>query len=549
MKSLRMMAVAGCVLALSGCGEEQDGLELSSAESLEKAPVALDQQLFEDVRYMRGLVEKSSEPFVMINFADDRQFRYALNRLKAAGKTPDNAPELFEGIFEARDRALLTRQIDAAPETYNHLIANILQDSKNADRITTDAYSTIKGGAATSYLDIIMYDGTTGAVLGDQFVEEQKSAGTDMNVRTAGTLAKDQGGKRYVIVDSFSCNDTTGEVRCSTSSVGTHLKLPGKLQAPVDQQLPGVPLDGMLTVCLNRSWLYDAYDCEYKMDGTGGNIVFPLKGEMNFEGAITKVKKAYVALGLANNGGACKPSLDFLKNVIIDGSRVRWDIPVANFGRNCFSHQADVNINIGVEVDVNLNGTNISGFGTISSQASDSNATIPQIQFASSCLAKGTEIRLADGSLLPVERVGQDMRVLADVDGLALSVTDMSIGVEDVPMLRLEDSFGHSLLLTEGHPVMTEEGPQRADALRLGDVLFTEQGPALLTSIGYEVYDGSVHNLKLGNAVERKLVGDEPAAFFANGILVGDGRVQLELANARDREVSTLHWQGLKARR
>lgn len=549
MKSFRMMAVAGCVLALSGCGEEQDELDLSSPESQEKAPVSLEQQLFEDVRYMRGLVERSEAPFVMINFADDRQFRYALNRLKAAGKTPDNAPELFEGIFEARDRALLTRQADAAPDTYNHLIANILQDSQNTDRIITDAYSTIKGGAATSYLDIIMYDGITGAILGDQYVEEQKSAGTDMNVRTAGTLAKDLGSKRYVIVDSFSCNDTTGEVRCSTSSVGTHLKLPGKLQAPVDQTLPGVPLDGMLTVCLNRSWLYDAYDCEYKMDNTGGNIVFPLKGEMNFEGVITKVKKAYVALGLANNGGACKPSLDFLKNVVIDGSRVRWDIPSANFGRNCFSHQADVNINIGVEVDVNLNGTNISGFGTISSQASDSNATIPQIQFASSCLAKGTEVRLADGSLMAVEQVGQDVRVLADIDGLALSVTDMSIGVEDVPMIRLEDSFGHSLLLTEGHPVMTEDGPQRADALRLGDVVLTEQGPALLTSIGYEVYDGSVHNLKLGNAAERKLVGDEPAAFFANGIMVGDGRLQLELANAFDRAHSTLHWQGVKARR
>lgn len=528
MKSLRTMTMAGCVLALAGCGNES--LELSTYES-EAAAFA---QRKADTLYFLDLVAKSPLPYVKLNFADDRHFRFALNRLEAGGRTPENAPELYDGIQEARELALAHRGPSDVemPSGYSHLIANILQEPSKPDRITTDAFTTTQGGSPKTYIDVVMTNGDTGTLLGEQIVEEETNEGTNLTARTQGDMPTGKGSTGHVIVDSFACSDADGTTKCSVSSVGTHLKKPGKLLAPYDQTLPGVPLDGMITVCLNRSWLYDAYDCEYAMEGTGGNIIFPFKGEMEFDGDITKIKKAWLEMSLANNGGACRPQLDFLSYIKQDVSRpgfITWDIPKASFGKNCFSHQADVNININVQVDINLDGTNISGLGTISSQTDNGNATIPEIQFASSCLAAGTQIRLSDGQLEAVEQLDQTDRVLADTDGLQLSIMDLSLGVEDVPMIRLEDSLGHSLLLTEGHPVVTLDGLKRADALTLGDMVRTEAGAALLTKVSYERYDGTVHNLKLGSSAERRLIGNEDTTFFANGILVGDGRLQAEL--------------------
>lgn len=526
MKSLRTMTMAGCVLALAGCGTEL--AELTAYES-EAAALA---QRKADTLYFRDLVAKSPLPYVKLNFADDRHFRFALARLQAGGRTPENAPELYDGIFAAREKALAHRGAPDAemPAGYSHLIANILQDYSNPDRITTDAFTTTQGGSPNAFIDVAMF-AKSGDQLGKQVVEEETDEGTNLTARTQGDLPTGQGNSGFVIVDSFACSDADGDTKCSTSSIGTNLKKPGKLLAPYDQSLPGVPIDGMITVCLNRSWLYDAYDCEYTMDNTGGNILFPFKGEMAFDGDITQIKKGWLEMSLANNGGACRPQLDFLSYIKKDVSRpgyITWDIPKANFGKNCFSHQADVNININVQVEINLNGTNIDGLGTISSQAGG-NATIPEIQFASSCLAAGTQVRLANGQLEAVEQIDQTDRVRADTDGLELSVMDLSLGVEDIPMIRLEDSLGHSLLLTEGHPVVTVDGLKRADALTLGDLVRTEAGEAVLTRVAYETYDGTVHNLKLGSPAERRLINHDDTTFFANGILVGDGRLQAEL--------------------
>lgn len=532
MKFMRVMMMAGCALALVGCGDETDELDLNGSGQ-EDSALSVQETRLSDLEYMRSLVKASKDPWVMIDLADERQYRFVVNRLMENGRTPDNRPELFEKLSEARDMAIQGKSLPQAQDSYAHLIANILQSPNNSDKIETDAFSTVRGGAPASYIDVSMYSGT-GALLGEQVQKEASNEGASMVVHTGGILPAKTGDQGYVIVDSMAYNDSSGFLETSFSSIETHLKKPGKLQAPFDQALPGVPLDGIITVCLNRSWLYDAYDCEYKMDNTGGNILFPLKGEIPFDGTVTKIVKAWIQLSLANNGGSCKPSLDFTSQVSIDPTtkdRVKWDIPKANFGRNCFAHQADVNINIGIQVDVNLGGTtNVGGFGSISSQSTNSNATIPEIQFASSCLAAGTEVRMADGSLTPVEKVGQESRVLSDVDGLALTVMDLSLGVEDVPMLRLEDNLGHSLLLTEGHPVVTVDGVKRADELQPGELVHTEDGVALLTKVNYEVYDGTVHNLKLGNPAERKLVDTNATTFFANGFMVGDGRMQADIA-------------------
>jgi len=47
-----------------------------------------------DMKYVRSLMPERTN--ATLNHADDRQHRFVLARLKMAGKTPENSPELFK---------------------------------------------------------------------------------------------------------------------------------------------------------------------------------------------------------------------------------------------------------------------------------------------------------------------------------------------------------------------------------------------------------------------------------------------------------------------
>ncbi|MFY0576703.1 hypothetical protein ACN28S_22325 [Cystobacter fuscus] len=53
-----------------------------------------------DQRYLEGLT--APETRIRLNLADPRQHRFALARLKLAGKTPANSPHLFEAMEQRR---------------------------------------------------------------------------------------------------------------------------------------------------------------------------------------------------------------------------------------------------------------------------------------------------------------------------------------------------------------------------------------------------------------------------------------------------------------
>jgi len=538
MKRILISSMAGCAVLLGACVTE--GPDLQSSNDVEAVELTLTDRSQEDFQYMMQLAQSTDLPYVKIDVADPIQYRYIRKVLARQGMTPQTHPDLFQGIEEAHRLALqlgderqsvpsLSDEMEAG---YTHLIANILPRNGNSLDLTSDAYLSVPEGTPYATLTHYVMD-NNGNPLSEGVSIEEYDGGTDLTANVEGMLQTgDTDGEesRCVYADSTATTFRDGVARITWVPVNSCDSRSGVLQDPRDQELPGVPLDGIITVCLNRSWLYDAYDCEYTMEGTGSNLIFPLKGEMEFGGTVVELVKAWASMGLPNNGGGCNPSLNFLDAITIDADnprRISWDIPRADFGGRCFAHQQEVALNIAVEVIVENAGTTLPGFGSISSQTIEPGAIIDKIKFAFSCLAEGTQIRMADGLLMPIETIEQDDQILADRDGMVLSVMDMSIGVEDLPMYRLWDSLGHSLLLTGGHPVVLSHGEVvRTDQIFLGDELITEEGPSIVTRIDLEVYDGQVFNLKLGNDRERRYVERNETTMFANGILVGDGRVQ-----------------------
>jgi intein/homing endonuclease len=109
----------------------------------------------------------------------------------------------------------------------------------------------------------------------------------------------------------------------------------------------------------------------------------------------------------------------------------------------------------------------------------------------------------------------------------SLTVADTAKGFETVPMVRIEDEKGRSLLMTEMHPIqVVERGMVTAKHLKEGDMVMTQSGPSRLVHVTRQKYDGTVHNLKVGTGVETQSLGNDQTVVYANGFLVGDGQIQ-----------------------
>lgn len=150
---------------------------------------------------------------------------------------------------------------------------------------------------------------------------------------------------------------------------------------------------------------------------------------------------------------------------------------------------------------------------------------VPQIDILYGCLAAGTKIRMADGSEMPVEQFdgGGRETVLVGHGRTPTPVSGTVKGLEEIPIVVIEDDGGHKLRLTQQHPVPTPGGVVLARHLQPGTEVYTEVGKATLVSVERESYDGEVWNLKIGTPEEAAL---GLTTVYANGILVGDLNMQ-----------------------
>jgi hypothetical protein len=165
---------------------------------------------------------------------------------------------------------------------------------------------------------------------------------------------------------------------------------------------------------------------------------------------------------------------------------------------------------------------------TLSGQQIGNTAFIDALQFYWGCVAARTRVRMADGTTRAIRDVRDGDRVAGE-DNTTWVVSGVTTGEERKPMVRVTTADGASVLVTDGHPVMTPAGPLVARALAVGDSVITDAGRSTIVAIEEEMCDEGVFNLLLDAAD-----GSTPplASFYADGILVGDDRMQAMVERA-----------------
>lgn len=174
----------------------------------------------------------------------------------------------------------------------------------------------------------------------------------------------------------------------------------------------------------------------------------------------------------------------------------------------------------------------------LANESTEYKELFPPLTFRWSCLAEGTQVRMANGETKQIENINYGEKVRAN--GMDLTVVDLSIGEESKPMIRIIDDKQNSLLLTRTHPIMTkDQGMLWASELSVGDQVFTEKGLSTLVVVSQEIFAGKVYNLKLGNQTEQKTMKLNSNMVFADGFLVGDLAMQSDFT-FREKKINIL---------
>ncbi|MBK3802469.1 hypothetical protein GAY33_25205 [Azospirillum brasilense] len=152
----------------------------------------------------------------------------------------------------------------------------------------------------------------------------------------------------------------------------------------------------------------------------------------------------------------------------------------------------------------------------------DGVAFIKPIVFVWHCLVAGTQITLADGTTKAVEDFTSE-DVVVSGDGTR-PVQATLAQPHSGPITVLEFADGATLAGSATHPVVTPAGTVHAGALAVGDTVLTRHGTTTVTATRQEIQTGGgLFNLWLVPE------GDGPTTMIANGIVVGDYQIQVQL--------------------
>lgn len=183
-----------------------------------------------------------------------------------------------------------------------------------------------------------------------------------------------------------------------------------------------------------------------------------------------------------------------------------------------------VNIN-GAEVTVNTYvGSNI--------EEDKTHCKIQKVFLQWGCLGKNTLIMMADGTYKIISnlRIGE---LVNTGKGIA-EIYNIYSG-HQLNVVNLETESGKRLLMTNGHPVLTERGWVRAENLNASDKVINAEGKTeALKALFPSIYDDKIYNLQLNT---------EEHQFVAEGIVVGDFMLQNTKLNGENTDNTSIKGQ------
>jgi hypothetical protein len=504
-----------------------------------------------DRQYMRSMAKRGVA--MTIDHTDPRQHRFALTRMKIAGKTPANSPQLFKQMERAQYAAPVPEAQkyarvagDGSLQSQHHMLST----GKTAVAGTAEsaALASRKDPLSYGYVDCNVYDGE-GNPLGDTSYLEVYGNMPFFSPKCTGDLGYAQ--DTMLEGDSFLTENLVNGNTLNQSYILSNT-VPADANIPTFASTVAAPADinhnGTTLVCLQRA---DS-DCDYFINNSQHLLKLPLQGSITITNAqfVTRLidtyktgadtsSQIYVTLTSTHGGGCTLPQFaitDFWNSVTATTTQISWDLNTdttrwAQFSPDCALVQDRVDLTMDLYLPVTGIGFN-SNLEVLLSTVAESGSPYayyqitPPIRETNSCLAAGTQIATADGKTRNIE----DLHVgdtVANPYAASLTVEDTTIGTESTPMVHIVDDHGRELLMTEMHPLyVVDHGIVAAKHLRVGDEVKTIGGSSKLVRISRESYGGKVHNLRVGSATEMRSLGADRTAMYANGFLVGDSQIQ-----------------------
>ncbi|HEV2990179.1 MAG TPA: Hint domain-containing protein [Candidatus Angelobacter sp.] len=520
-----------------------------------------------------------------LNLADPQQYAYVMDTLRRFGRTPKDSPQLFRSINAVRKGKpgppvmMTTADFSGAPNNDNsgatlgglNYITTFGQDTNQ--NYASNAYSSYPGGQIpyNTQVFLSLFDVNTGQVLNQnqQNVFSTSNVLVPVNAPAPQSSSNIEANALFLITpkngdpwQAFSVvleNEVGAPAGCQLSpAYSPVLNQQQQCQTNSNTACVGTPTRPISVCYGNRI----QSDCDYgcKCDQPNNcsnppNIFFPIQGNVNLGATPLQPLTGSVQIVLNMVQGGCvlesasntNPQNPISNVITISGNTASWNLAPSNFPNNTGPNstpclvptQNGTMFNYLFQLAISTtSGFSGSTFTSVSTQNPPQNTFIvPLMKIAIGCFPDGVKIRMADGSERAVEDFQGKGDELVRSSGVNRSVSAITWGNETNPLVYLRDDRGHTLLLTEGHPVMTSRGPVMASVLKAGDVVMTESGNAELIAVERRESPVPVpiHNLRIGT-------DDEAAAsqttFFANGILVGDEHIQRLLM---DRQAAPRH--------
>lgn len=505
-----------------------------------------------DVRHMVQVSEPGRP--MLYNFADDAQYRFYKKQLHRSGINETTHPQLFRVLEETRKKhqQQAPPRFDA-PRNESEEAAfpiNIITSFDTKDQITytSSALSSFpyKIYSSTISLGLFNQDGDS---IGPSNSAEAYCDVRDLEVATKGTEPILAAVSDSTVTDtvhsffSYFYHDAGGihhgYFAATTANVVDSIINIDPMPCTLNDTVRGCNNDvcadtSVITVCMTRT----TPACTYCNPGYADNFMFPMQGHIIYSGNVnvdTTTGKpnsgAFYNITVTRlpSGGGCDGiplKGNFWDYVTVDGNKLSWNIDGAQFQNNCLQSGDSVIFQLTIFVKVG----NKPAFATVTNarEADPPYFRIPPMQIVSGCLAEGTQVTLQNGQQRPIEAVEMLAQVKSGASTPPRCVKYNTIGRERKPMIRIKDDKGHELLVTEDHPVVLINTIKPAKDLKVQDKIQTDKGPAAILSLNREKYDGEVWNLALDRCNSSETAPDHTnATFYANGILVGDSKMQV----------------------
>lgn len=558
LRNASLLSAVALSLLASACAGTED-----------EEPMPSSEEIAQDEQYMQQAFEKrGSREAMQIDLADDKQFKYLRNKLRVHGIDKLSAPEVHEQLGLARERAIAAKlQRSPGGIDYNPLNAG---EGTEDPRCSTEIYvdeldaDNFKTVMQSGCIEGFNYD----AMIMEHFAGTQKVLEVAAESWVDGNLHEEAVTPQPAMDKEMSAKVTMLATTPAGTTEAFYLQTPPmvnhQLNTPVRINMDH-PLDqdwnGQILVCLERST--NSPTCDYKHTTSGtcaGNalcdrandpkfpvypatyntnrLYLPMKGSSvgaAANGMVIDKIRSWATLdtpdGDGSKGGFCKGDLTGSPFFSLQaytsytaGVRIALHAPALGTGtwaNHCVKNRQKVDMHLEVTTKNPVTGAAGPTF-TWSSQKNAQNVAIYW-----GCMPPGTEIKLVGGATTKIEDIAIGQKVMADESGRMLTVVDVVEGTERKPLVRIIDSVGNTVNLTDTHPVPVVGGDVReARELAIGDRIMTEDGVTTVAYVEKEDYEGVVYNLVLGTPEEREGLAPTKTTMYANGVLVGDSQMQ-----------------------